>query len=158
MYSTHFTFHIYRFTLTHQNTMDAKVDDILKNNRLSITDSRKKILNLFLQGTGALAHGDIEKKVGEKFDRVTIYRTLQTFLDKGIIHSIPTTDNSIQYALCKEDCSTGHHDNHVHFICKTCGNTVCLDETVVPAVKLPKGFISSQIEMVVSGVCKDCNH
>jgi Fur family ferric uptake transcriptional regulator len=32
----------------------------------------------------------IEKEVGDKYDRVTIYRTLQTFEEKGIIHTIPT--------------------------------------------------------------------
>jgi Fe2+ or Zn2+ uptake regulation protein len=59
------------------------IDDILRRNSLSVTDSRKKILNLFLNVQGALAHGDIEKKAGEKFDRVTVYRTLQTFVEKG---------------------------------------------------------------------------
>ena len=98
--------------------MTTRVDDILRRNSLSVTESRKKILNLFLNVQGALAHGDIEKKAGEKFDRVTVYRTLQTFVEKGIIHTIPTTDNSVRYALCKDDCTEGHHhDHHVHFIC-----------------------------------------
>src|SRR6218665_2377020 len=109
--------------------MDAQVNDILRNNQLSVTSSRVKILELFLQHNGALAHGDIEKKTGEKFDRVTIYRTLQTFMEKGIIHLIPTSDNNVRYALCKDNCSEGHHhDNHVHFVCDTCGTTTCLEE------------------------------
>jgi len=58
--------------------MDLQIDDILKKNQLSLTGSRKKILELFLSSNGALAHGDIEKKTGEKFDRVTVYRTLQS--------------------------------------------------------------------------------
>ena len=74
------------------STSDNRVDSILRNNNLSVTDSRKKIIQLFLEQPGALAHGDIEKKAGEKFDRVTIYRTLQTFVDKGIIHTIPRTN------------------------------------------------------------------
>jgi Fur family transcriptional regulator, ferric uptake regulator len=131
--------------------------DILKKNQLSITDSRKKILDLFLKSPGALAHADIEKNTGEIFDRVTVYRTLQTFVDKGIIHNIPTTDNSILYALCKQDCEAGHHhDNHVHFICDSCGKTICLDDVTVPAVKLPKGFSPTHAAMVVKGVCDDC--
>ncbi|MEI9957711.1 MAG: transcriptional repressor [Ferruginibacter sp.] len=77
----------------------ATLLDILKKNHLSVTDGRKKILELFLSSPGALAHADIEKSTGEVFDRVTVYRTLQTFVDKGIIHNIPTTDNSI-YTLC----------------------------------------------------------
>ena len=131
--------------------------DILKKNQLSVTDSRKKILELFLDTAGAMAHADIEKNTGIAFDRVTVYRTLQTFVDKGIIHQIPTTDNSILYALCKQNCQQGHHhDNHVHFICNNCDKTFCLDDVTVPDVKLPKGFTPAQAAMVVTGVCMDC--
>jgi Fur family transcriptional regulator, ferric uptake regulator len=134
-----------------------QTDEILKSNQLSITDSRKKILSMFLNSDGALAHADIEKNAGEKFDRVTIYRTLQVFVDKGIIHTIPTPDNSIKYALCKDDCAEGHHhDHHVHFQCKQCGVTYCLDDVTTPDIKLPKGYAAEQIEVVISGVCKNC--
>jgi Fur family ferric uptake transcriptional regulator len=133
------------------------IEDVLKKNQLSITDGRKKILELFLNSEGALAHADIEEKTGETFDRVTVYRTLNTFVEKGIIHHIPTSDNSILYALCKDNCEAGHHhDNHVHFICNVCNKTICLDEVTVPEVKLPRGFKPSHAEMVVNGVCVDC--
>jgi Fur family transcriptional regulator, ferric uptake regulator len=137
--------------------MEAKIDEILKHNQLSVTGSRKKILELFLSSAGALAHSDIEKKTGEKFDRVTIYRTLNTFLEKGIIHNIPTPDNSVLYALCIDNCSEGHHhDNHVHFVCSSCGNTTCLPEITIPAVQLPRGFLPEEFQMVVTGLCKAC--
>ena len=137
--------------------MQEEIKDILKRNNLSVTGSREKILSLFLSQQGALAHGDIEKKAGEKFDRVTVYRTLQTFVDKGIIHTIPTADNSIRYALCKDQCSEGHHhDHHVHFVCTICNTTYCLDDVVTPELKFPKGYISSHIEVVAEGICKNC--
>lgn len=138
--------------------MEKKIDDLLKEKHLSVTGGRRKILELFLQHDGALSHNDIEKKAGEKFDRVTVYRTLQTFLEKGLIHSIPTSDNSIRYALCKDDCSGGHHhDDHVHFICNSCGVTVCLEEVTIPSIALPRGYVAEQVEMVISGVCKSCS-
>jgi Fur family ferric uptake transcriptional regulator len=138
--------------------MGIDTKDILKKNRLSVTASREKILNLFLDQAGALAHGDIEKRAGEKFDRVTIYRTLQAFVEKGIIHTIPTADNSILYALCKDDCEEGHHhDHHVHFVCRQCHNTYCLDTVVTPDIKLPAGYSVSQIEVVVEGTCRQCS-
>jgi len=138
--------------------MKKGIKEILKSSQLSVTASREKILNLFLDQEGALAHGDIEKKAGEKFDRVTIYRTLQTFVEKGIIHTIPTVDNSIRYALCKDDCAEGHHhDHHVHFVCSRCKNTFCLDDIVTPSIDLPKGYSTSHIEVVVEGTCKNCN-
>ena len=134
-----------------------QIEEILKKNHLSVTDSRQKIMQLFLNSNGALAHADIEKKTGENFDRVTVYRTLQSFVEKGIIHLIPTKDNSIKYALCKDDCEAGHHhDNHVHFICDECSKTICLDDVTIPQVKLPKGFTPQHAEMVVNGICGDC--
>ncbi len=137
--------------------MQDKVKEILRNNNLSITASREKILHLFLDHAGALAHGDIEKKAGEKFDRVTVYRTLQTFVDKGIIHTIPTADNSIRYALCKDDCKEGHHhDHHIHFVCTKCNTTYCLDDVVTPELKLPKGYTYTHIEVVAEGTCRNC--
>jgi Fur family transcriptional regulator, ferric uptake regulator len=137
--------------------METEVLSILKKNQLSVTEGRKKILELFYKSDGALAHADIEKNTEAAFDRVTVYRTLQTFVDKGIIHHIPTTDNSILYALCKDDCEEGHHhDNHVHFICDNCNKTICLDDVIVPDVKLPKGFKPKHAEMVVTGICDDC--
>jgi Fur family ferric uptake transcriptional regulator len=129
----------------------------LKRHQLSLTASRKKILQLFLQQHGALAHADLEIRTEEKFDRVTIYRTLQTFVDKGIIHTIPTSDNSVRYALCKDECSEGHHqDHHVHFVCDNCGNTYCLDDVVTPDIKLPKGYTAAHVEVLVRGICKKC--
>ena len=138
--------------------MANDIKEILKRNQLSVTASREKILQLFLDQQGALAHGDIERRAGEKFDRVTVYRTLQTFVDKGIVHTIPTSDNSVRYALCKDNCASGqHHDHHVHFVCSSCKNTFCLDDVVTPAIVLPPGYTEEHIEVVVQGVCKDCS-
>lgn len=134
-----------------------RADELLKMNQLSITGSRKIILELFLQSDGALAHADIEKRTGEKIDRVTVYRTLQSFMEKGMIHTIPTADNSIRYALCRDNCSEGHHhDNHVHFFCRECSRTTCLDSVTVPDVRLPRGFRPLEKQMIVTGVCGDC--
>ncbi len=133
------------------------VEDILKRNNLSTTESRKAILQLFLESNGALEHSVIERKTKEQFDRVTIYRTLQTFEKSGIIHTIPTADNMVKYALCKNNCSEGHHhDHHVHFICDSCGITYCLQNIVVPEVKLPKGFRATDADVLVNGICKNC--
>lgn len=137
-------------------TVTIRLNDILHRRQLSSTESRRKILTLFLNSDDALTHGDIEKEVGDKYDRVTIYRTLQTFEEKGIIHSIPTADNAIKYALCKE-CEEGHHhDDHVHFICTNCDKTICLDDVVSPKIELPAGYVADNVQVVIQGVCKEC--
>ncbi|MEP6684641.1 MAG: transcriptional repressor [Parafilimonas sp.] len=137
--------------------MKTSSTEILKNSGLSITDKRLKILELFQKNSKALSHADIESLSEKHFDRVTIYRTLQTFVDKGIVHTIPTADNSIMYALCKEACSEGHHhDNHVHFLCEECGTTYCLENVNIPELNIPKGFTLHQTNVLVNGVCKNC--
>ena len=143
--------------LSETKQLENRAADVLRKRNLSITESRKKILSLFLRNNDALAHGDIEAKAGEKFDRVTIYRTLQTFVEKGIVHTIPTADNSVRYALCK-DCIEGHHhDDHVHFVCSVCNSTICLDDIVSPQIKLPEGYIAQNVQVVINGICKNCN-
>jgi Fur family ferric uptake transcriptional regulator len=142
--------------VTHQ--IEKEMADLLRRSNLSITESRKKILSLFLQSPDALTHGDIEKKAGEKLDRVTVYRTLQTFVEKGIVHTIPTADNTVLYALCK-DCAEGHHhDDHVHFVCSNCGTTICLDNVVSPTIELPQGYKAENVQVVINGICKNCNN
>ena len=137
--------------------VNTRLNEILKRKHLSVTDSRKKILSLFLNSNDALAHGDIEIKAGEKFDRVTVYRTLQTFVEKGIVHTIPTADNSIRYALCK-DCEEGHHhDDHVHFVCNRCQKTICLDDVISPNIQLPEGYVANSVQVVINGVCAECS-
>ncbi|MBA2746840.1 MAG: transcriptional repressor [Flavisolibacter sp.] len=142
--------------MTDSGNTTLRLSEILRRKNLSVTDSRRKILTLFLESKDALAHGNIEKKAGEKFDRVTVYRTLQTFVEKGIIHAIPTSDNSVRYALCR-DCTEGHHhDDHVHFVCGNCAKTICLDDIVSPKIDLPKGYHASNVQVVINGTCSDC--
>ena len=136
--------------------LDLKASAVLRRKHLNITDSRKKILSLFLNHKDALAHADIEKNAGEKFDRVTVYRTLQTFVEKGIVHTIPTADNAILYALCKDCDEEHHHDDHVHFVCQDCNTTICLDDVVSPKIKLPDGYMPENVQVVINGVCKNC--
>ena len=143
------------FPLT--KSLESKASAVLRRKHLSITDSRKKILGLFLNHKDALAHADIERKAGEKFDRVTVYRTLQTFVEKGIVHTIPTADNAILYALCKDCDEEHHHDDHVHFVCRSCNTTICLDDIVSPDINLPQGYAAGDVQVVINGICKDCN-
>src|SRR5215218_7664926 len=92
-----------------------RLNEILHRKNLSVTDSRRKILKLFLSSKDALTHSDIENSAAGSFDRVTVYRTLNTFVEKGIVHTIPTADNAVLYALCKDCSEDHHHDDHVHF-------------------------------------------
>lgn len=136
--------------------MSALSETLLKNFNLRSTPNRQEILHLFLQKNYALSHGDIEKEIDNSLDRVTVYRTLKTFLDKGLIHKVLDDEGSLKYALCSEACTTmEHHHEHVHFKCTGCGQTYCLNVDV-PSVKLPKGYKAEAVNLLIQGICERC--
>jgi len=137
--------------------MKKTQNQILKDFRLRSTTSRSTILDLFIHKDYALSYSDIEKEVAAAFDRVTVYRTLKTFLDKGVVHKVLDDGGSLKYALCNDHCSSNnHHHDHVHFKCIKCGQTNCLDNVDVPAVKLPPGFAATEINLLIQGICNKC--
>ena len=137
--------------------MRKSQDEILKDFRLRLTTSRSAILDLFIHNDHALSYSDIEKEVAAAFDRVTVYRTLKTFLDKGVVHKVLDDGGSLKYALCNDHCSSAeHHHDHVHFKCTKCGQTNCLNEVEVPAIRLPKGFQANEINLLIQGLCNKC--
>lgn len=138
--------------------MEQDAKTLLKDYDLRNTDCRSAILNIFLNKNFALSHSDLENKLSDSYDRVTVYRTLKTFLDKGIIHKVLDDTGSAKYALCKDNCSHEHHNHeHIHFKCMKCGLTNCIDEVEVPAIKLPQGYKFIEANFLVQGICKKCN-
>ena len=130
---------------------------ILRESNLRLTTSTSSILGLFLNNPHALSYADIEKEVGSSFDRVTVYRTLKSFLDKGIIHKIPDDKGGPKYGLCSEYCSeASHQHDHVHFKCSKCGQTSCLDEVNIPEIDLPNGYLGTEVNLLIQGLCDNC--
>lgn len=138
--------------------MTVTTADTLKEFDLRRTSSREDVLALFLKADHALSHGDLEQGLGPDHDRVTIYRTLKTFLDKGLIHKVLDDEGGTKYALCRLTCGKDdHHHDHVHFKCELCGQTTCLDHVQIPAISLPAGYSRQEVNLLIQGTCSICN-
>jgi len=128
---------------------------LLKNHALRITDCRIDVLEQFYKTNHALSFKDLEKNL-EEYDRVTLYRTLSSFIENGILHRIPSDDGFASYGLCSQECSeTEHHHDHVHFKCNVCGHIECLPDYHVPKMDLP-GYTINEQNLIVTGICKNC--
>ncbi|TAF95937.1 MAG: transcriptional repressor [Cytophagia bacterium] len=137
--------------------MNTFAHQTLKTYDLRHTGCREAILMAFYEQPTALSHGHLEELLPNLYDRVTIYRTLKTFVEKGIVHKVLDEDG-IRYALCKTACShQHHHHDHVHFKCVACGQTTCLETIVIPQIALPNGYKSQEINLLVQGTCLSCN-
>ena len=132
-----------------------EVANILKNHDLRITNCRQSVLEVFLACSHALSTPELEEKLSH-FDRVTLYRTLHSFTEKGILHIIPDDSGAARYGICFETCSPGEHQhNHVHFKCDDCGNISCLTHHDIPKIQVP-GFLIKDINMILRGTCSSC--
>lgn len=132
--------------------------NILKDHQLRVTSCRKDVLETFLKKNIALSHSDLEEDLKENFDRVTIYRTLKTFLDSDLIHKVLDDTGVTKYALCHHNAAEKHHDHeHVHFKCDVCGETKCIAEISLPNIDLPKGFIAKEKSLLIQGTCDRCS-
>jgi len=134
--------------------MENIEDKLLKRN-IKPTAMRKLVLIVLMEQKVAISLSDLENKF-DKVDKVTLYRTLKTFEENKLIHSIDDGTGSLKYALCKETCQCHPEELHVHFLCTICNQTYCLNEISVPHIHLPINFSLESVNMVVKGICANC--
>lgn len=104
----------------------------------------------------ATSLSDLEKFF-EKSDRVTLFRTLKTFQENGLVHGIDDGTGVPKYALCEEGCECDiKTDLHVHFHCRICNETFCLPKYKIPEIDLPEEFRPEEANLVVKGICGKC--
>jgi Fur family ferric uptake transcriptional regulator len=132
------------------------VRQILASRRLRRTAAREQVLLCFLSSDFALSQHDLEEAL-PSFDRVTLYRTLKTFTEEGIVHKIPDDSGIPRYALCSSCEPHEHHHHHVHFKCTRCEHTECFDRLYVPNISLPEGYRAEEVSLLVQGVCPRCS-
>lgn len=130
--------------------------DLLKHHRLKKTPVRLQVLEEFLKADRALSKSDIERAF-DKLDRITLYRTLKSFEEKGLIHKAVDGSDKVKFALCHNGCTAHEHlDSHAHFHCNDCGRTFCMDDISAPEVKAPRGFTLGKTHLVLAGKCDTC--
>ncbi|MEM8523149.1 MAG: transcriptional repressor [Bacteroidota bacterium] len=135
---------------------EQKIIKLLKDNGLRKTEVRIKVLNAFLESDQAYGQGALEAQF-ENLDRITLYRTLRTFEQKGIIHQAIDGSGKTKYAICTDSCTEHqHYDHHAHFHCKACDKTICLEEIEVPKIETPSKYKVEQSHLVLRGLCEDC--
>lgn len=129
--------------------------EILKKAGLRITDSRKKIIDIFKESQGALSEIDLERQLEAHCDRTTIYRTLNTLLEKALVHRLVDMDGVSKYVLNADE--EQDDSEHAHFKCNHCGTIYCLPESPAQQINLPEGYSKLDSNFLVIGVCQDCN-
>ena len=91
-----------------------------------------------------------------KLNRVTVYRILDLFADKGVVNKISSGERSFCY--CARPGRWPH--GHCHFHCTCCGEVQCIDRSllVIDEVELKERLPMDirSIELRLDGVCAAC--
>lgn len=129
----------------------------LQDRNINPTAMRLLVLQYLLEQKKAVALKDLEEGL-YLADKSTLFRTLKTFEENKLIHSIDDGTGAVKYALCYETCNCAPEDIHYHFHCHKCDTTFCLDSVYVSDIELPTGFRLQQANLVIKGICANCNH
>lgn len=134
-----------------------ELEQRLQARNIQPTAMRLMVLDYLVQCKTAINLADLEHHFSHS-DRTTLYRTLKTFQENGLVHQIHDEGGSTKYALCADDCSCSYPDDmHIHFYCPSCENTFCFQHLTIPRFELPADFTPSHGNFVITGHCSSCS-
>ena len=124
-------------------------------NELSITPQRVAIYTEMVKSKQHPSAEDVFGKVRKTFPDIsldTVYRTLSTFAEIGIINVVEGYGEARRY----DPDLTAHH----HFRCRKCNKIVDFHENSYDNLKLPKEFGKdykvTSIKVIIEGLCNKC--
>ena len=102
---------------------------------------------------------DLQKKSGkEALDSVTLYRSLETLVEKSLVRPVDLRHGHIDYELVRD----GAH--HHHIVCEKCGVIEDINwcpESELKSAILKKSSSFAQLSdhsLEFFGLCKRCEH
>lgn len=135
--------------------LDDKARHMLKEARLYCTEARVAILKVLLETGRPLRQDDIGGQLEHRaLNKVTVYRTLDSLVETGLVHRAFTHDRASYFELADHCTET---QCHPHFTCTSCGVTHCLTGISLPMARIPhKGYIINRQQVRLEGLCPAC--
>lgn len=132
-----------------------KARQMLKHAKLYCTEPRLAILQVLLQAARPLRQDQIAEQLTLRaLNKVTVYRTLESLIEVGLVHRAFTYRRAWYFELANH-CT--EHQCHPHFTCTNCGVTHCLTDILLPMAKVSqKGFIVNRQQVRLEGLCPAC--
>ncbi len=134
---------------------------LLSHHELKMTELRKDILDIFLSIKKPLTAYELLNKLKKKRPNAeppTVYRVIDYFLKRKLIHRIETGN---KFVLCTQPNHLQEHDDKsVLFLCKNCSLSFEIsDPNFASAVKNFSHHHGLQIDeslIEIKGMCKKC--
>ncbi len=123
---------------------------------LKVTHQRLEIYRELAASTDHPSAEVLHKRLIKKIPMLsldTVYRTLTTFSQNGLIHKVETIESQARFEVI--------YERHHHLICRQCREILdfqwpSIDEATLPDELMHWGQIDSR-NIVVYGICNNCN-
>ncbi len=131
------------------------VEKVLERKGVRPTSNRILVLKALLNCTRPVNLADLEQML-QPMDKASIFRVLELFSEKDVVHVIEDGSRTQKYELCHGEEYHTVADQHVHFYCEQCRETYCLESVPVPAVAVPDGYDVHAANYLLKGICPKC--
>ena len=127
----------------------------LESKGIRPTANRILVMKTLMGEQNPQSLSNLERKM-VSMEKSSIFRTLTLFLEHDVVHAFEDGRGVLCYELCEEKGACDHHDGHIHFYCKSCQRSFCMEDIHIPSFELPEGFYPHSISFVIKGECPDC--
>ncbi len=132
----------------------SSITQVLRENNLKVTPARLGLLDVFEHVKRPLSVDELQQKIGEGVDRVTLYRNVDSLAELGILKKIRLEERKVYY-----ETALGTH--HHHIVCKDCGKVEDVMECEVKvnekSILKSSGFSKiTDHSLEFFGICNNC--
>lgn len=131
----------------------SELETLFAQKGLRLTQPRRTLFDALYNSRQPLLISQLIK-AHPSVDRVSIYRTLELFIQLGIAEVIPMGWKQ-RYEL-----TSPFKPHHHHLYCTGCGKLIDLHshklELLVAAIAREHGFVPNEHKFEVSGLCAEC--
>jgi Fur family ferric uptake transcriptional regulator len=138
-------------------------DAVLRAAGLRRTPVRLGVIEVLAAAGRPLSAQQILDRLPGHADGVTVYRTLNTFTSKRLLHRVRGEEEAWLYAFEAPPASAAKAaHNHAHFVCDGCGTVECLKDTPLPrsmtrGLNVASGYDVTYSELLLHGTCPRCH-
>lgn len=133
----------------------TELSAVLAEKDIKPTPNRLLVLSELMKAKSPVSLADLERLL-DTIDKASIFRVLELFSAKEMVHVIEDGSRSLKYELCHGGAHHSPSDQHVHFFCEKCGEVFCLEDISVPAIAVPEGFRTRSVNYMLKGYCPGC--
>lgn len=136
---------------------NKEIEDILARKGVKPTANRILVMKELMKVSHSVNIADLEFSLGFSMDKASIFRVIELFAEKDVVHVIEDGSRSLKYELCHSGKKHSIADQHIHFYCERCKETFCFETVRVPMIDIPDGFSPHSVNYMVKGICPKCN-